>query len=62
MCEKYDEGFSILSPKVSILRAYAVIPRYPNELAIASEDMQTALQYARDVKEFVLEAIESWQE
>ena len=57
MCEKHDEGFSVLSAKVFILRTYAVMPRYPNELEITDKDMKTAIQYARDIQEFVLKAI-----
>jgi len=57
MCGSYDMGFSILSQKMTILTSYAIIPRYPNELEITSEDMKIAIQYARDVKEFVLKAI-----
>jgi HEPN domain-containing protein len=40
MCEKHNEGFSVLLPKIYILRAYAVIPRYPNELEITGEDIK----------------------
>ena len=62
MCGKHDEGFSVLSPMVSILRTYAVIPRYPNELQITNADMRTAIQYAKNVQEFVLKAIKKIQD
>jgi len=35
----------------------AVIPRYPNELGIAGEDMKTAIRYAKDVQEFVMKVV-----
>ena len=59
MCAKYNGGFSALSSKAGILTTYAVIPRYPNEIGITAEDMGTAIQYARDIQEFVLKAINS---
>ena len=57
MCVKYNNSFSLLSSKASILTNYAVLPRYPNELGITDNDMKTAIQYAKDVQKFVLEAI-----
>ena len=59
MCEKYNDVFSVLSPKAYILRTYAVMPRYPNDLGITGDDMRTAIQYAKDIQEFVLKAIEN---
>jgi HEPN domain-containing protein len=61
MCVKYDINFSTLLPKMHILTTYAVIPRYPNELGITSEDMKTAIRYAKDVQEFVLRIISELQ-
>jgi hypothetical protein len=57
MCVKIDTLFSTLSPKVQILTTYAVIPRYPNELGITSDDMRIAILYAKDVQELVLKII-----
>jgi HEPN domain-containing protein len=61
MCVKYDNNFSTLLSKMHILTTYAVIPRYPNELGITSEDMKTAIRYAKDVQEFVLNIIGNLQ-
>ena len=36
---------------------YAILPRYPNELGITNDDMKTAIQFAKDVQEFVLKVI-----
>ena len=62
VCNKYNEGFSILLTKVIFLTKYAVMPRYPNELQITSEDMKIAIRYAKDVQEFVLKIIDELQE
>ena len=59
MCGKYNNSFSVLSSKVSILTNYAVLPRYPNEQGITGEDMKTAILYAKDVQKFILEAIKA---
>ena len=37
----------------------AVMPRYPNELAITNNDMKVAIQYAKGVQKFVLQALEA---
>ena len=58
ICQKFHLEFSKLSPMVDILTRYAVTPRYPNELGITNADMKTAIQYAKDVQKFVLQAIE----
>ena len=58
MCLKINDRFSVLSPKTSLLTNYAVIPRYPNELGIAGEDMKIALSYAKSIQEFILKAID----
>ena len=58
VCENHDASFSVLLSKLQILNDYGVMPRYPNELGITNEDMKIAIQYAKDVQEFVLQAIE----
>jgi len=54
ICQKYNAEFSTLSSKVYVLTSYAVLPRYPNDLGITSEDMKTALVYAQSIQEFVM--------
>ena len=56
-CEEFNPSFSSLLTKLRVLTRYAVLPRYPNELEINNEDMKTAIQYAKDVQQFVLNAI-----
>jgi len=58
ICQGYNASFSTLLAKINFLKKYAVTPRYPNNLEITNADMKTAIQYAKDVQEFVLKAIE----
>ena len=61
-CQEYNDSFSILLAKVNVLKNYAVMPRYPNELSITGDDVKTAIQYAKDVQEFVLKVIDKLRE
>jgi len=56
-CQEYDVSFSSLLEKMIFLNPYGVTPRYPNELGITTDDMKIAIQYAKDVQEFVLAAL-----
>jgi HEPN domain-containing protein len=58
MCLPYNNNFSVLMPKAQVLTNYGVMPRYPNELHITGDDARVALQYARDIKDYVLAAVE----
>ena len=58
ICQNHDESFSSLLSKLQFLNEYAVIPRYPNELGITDGDMKIAIQYAKEVQDFILKAIE----
>jgi len=54
ICQKYNTEFSTLFSKVFVLKRYSVLPRYPNDLGITSEDMKTAISYAKSIQEFVM--------
>ena len=58
-CQEYNASFSALLSEAIFLTKYAILPRYPNELGITNDDMKTAIQYAKDVQEFVLKIIET---
>ncbi|MCL2067627.1 MAG: HEPN domain-containing protein [Treponema sp.] len=62
ICQKYNAEFSTLLSKAILLTRYGVMPRYPNDLGITNEQMKTAIQYAKDVQEFVLQVIKNEQE
>jgi HEPN domain-containing protein len=54
MCFSLRENFSIVLPKCGFLNRFSVIHRYPNVIEITGDDVRTALQYAKDIKEFVV--------
>jgi len=54
MCSEYDNRFQEIKKACSVLTAYGVQPRYPNELGIMENDMRKALEYAREIREFEL--------
>jgi len=54
ICKKYNTEFSSLLSNAYILKRYAVLPRYPNELEINDEDMKNAITNAKRIQEFVL--------
>ena len=57
MCMNINGDLNIILPQIEILRDYAVLPRYPNQLGITNEHMKRAITYAKIVQEFVLKAI-----
>ncbi|GHV83994.1 hypothetical protein AGMMS50212_13340 [Spirochaetia bacterium] len=52
-CETVDTSFSSILPQCSVLNRYSVIPRYPDEFEITAEDTNNAIQYAKDIMDFV---------
>jgi HEPN domain-containing protein len=53
LCEAVNAQFSAILPKCNTLNRYSVVPRYPDELEITSEDTNNAIQYAKDIRDFV---------
>jgi HEPN domain-containing protein len=53
LCENIDAQFSTILSKCNTLNRYSVIPRYPDELEITSEDANNAIQYAKEIRDFV---------
>jgi HEPN domain-containing protein len=58
MCVNLHNSLSVLLPNLSILKTYAVMPRYPNELGITGEDMKSAIRCAKEVQKFVVNVID----
>jgi HEPN domain-containing protein len=56
LCENVDVRFGTILSKCNTLNRYSVISRYPDELEIMQEDTARALQYARDIRDFVFAA------
>ncbi|GHV37270.1 hypothetical protein AGMMS49546_04530 [Spirochaetia bacterium] len=53
LCEAVNPQFSTILPKCNTLNRYSVVPRYPDELEITPEDTNNALQYAKDIRDFI---------
>jgi HEPN domain-containing protein len=56
-CNDINSSFSELRIKCVVLNQYGVMPRYPNELQITEADVRVALQYARDIKDFIVKVL-----
>jgi HEPN domain-containing protein len=54
LCECIDVQFSTILSKCNILNRYSVISRYPDELEILPEDTNNAIQYAKEIRDFVM--------
>jgi HEPN domain-containing protein len=54
LCEDIDVRVSTILPKCNTLNRYSAIPRYPGELEIVSEDTNSAIQYAKEIRDFVI--------
>jgi len=54
ICIKYNSEFSSLLSNAYILKRYAILPRYPNELEINNDDMKSAISNAKKIQEFIL--------
>jgi HEPN domain-containing protein len=53
LCEGVDDRFAVILPKCNTLNRYSVIPRYPDELEITTEDTNNAIQYAKAIRDFI---------
>ena len=53
LCEAIEPQFSGIYEKCSVLSGYAVQSRYPNEMRVEKQDMDKALEYAKDIREFI---------
>jgi len=54
MCTNILPSFSIFERKCDFLTNFAVIPRYPNDLQITEDDAITAIRFAEEIKEYVV--------
>jgi HEPN domain-containing protein len=52
MSSEYDERFREIEKACSVLTVYGIQPRYPNEMDISENDMQKAIEYARQIRDF----------
>jgi len=49
---KANSDFNSISRACEILSRYGVQPRYPNEMEITERDMQKAIEYTRQIRNF----------
>jgi HEPN domain-containing protein len=55
LCEKIRPDFVSLNKKCIILSEYAVHTRYPDEKKLLKTDMEMAMEYAKDIRDFLSE-------
>ena len=53
LCENIQPKFSEIYEKCSFLTGHAVQSRYPNEICIEKQDMDKAIDYAKEIREFI---------
>ena len=53
LCEAINPQFSEISEKCSFLTGHAIQSRYPSEILIEKQDMDTAIMYAKEIREFM---------
>ena len=57
LCASFEEDYLTIKRQCQILTRYASATRYPSKLDLTDHDVKIALEYAREVKEFVLKII-----
>ena len=57
LCESENAAFNEIRQKCIALTEYGVQPRYPNNMQIDEEDMKKALNFAAEIKTFLLEKV-----
>jgi len=53
LCETINPQFSAIYEKCSLLTGYAVQTRYPSEAHVEKQDMDKALEHAKEIREFI---------
>jgi HEPN domain-containing protein len=53
LCEAIQPEFSTIYEKCTVLSGFAVQSRYPNEIKVEKQDMDKALEYAKEIREFI---------
>ena len=52
LCLKYDNNFSSLLSNCNYLTAFSVQPRYPKEMEITDVNVEKAIRYALEARDF----------
>jgi len=53
LCEVIQPRFSEIYDKCSFLTGYAVQSRYPNEIRVEKQDMDKAIEFAKEIRDFL---------
>ncbi|MCL2312278.1 MAG: HEPN domain-containing protein [Firmicutes bacterium] len=54
ICADINPDFMNFAKQCQYLTRFGVLPKYPNELQINKEDAKTAIRFAEEIKEFVV--------
>ncbi|MCL2312282.1 MAG: HEPN domain-containing protein [Firmicutes bacterium] len=54
MCGNINPDFMKFIKQCQYLTKFAVMPKYPNQLQIIEDDAKTAIRFAEEIKEFVV--------
>jgi len=54
MCGNINPDFMKFLKQCQYLTDFGVMPKYPNELQITDDDAKTAIRFAEEIKEFVV--------
>jgi HEPN domain-containing protein len=57
LCSEYENNFSNLFSQCDYLTQFAVQPRYPKELYLTSANVEKAIKYALEVRDFNIIAV-----
>jgi hypothetical protein len=53
ICEKTESRFGEINAACSVLLEFGIRPRYDRGLDVTEADMRTALNYAKNIRDFV---------
>jgi HEPN domain-containing protein len=54
MCVNLNPDFANFRRQMMYLNNFGTMPKYPNELQITEDDAKTAIRFAEEIKEFVV--------
>ena len=54
LCSEQDKDFASILPQCSYLKQFSVQPRYPKEMDISDANVEKAIKYALNVRDFMV--------
>jgi HEPN domain-containing protein len=58
LCTEFDMSFSSLDEQCQVLTRYITTTRYPPRLNLTDSDIKKAIEFAEEIREFVLKVID----